>query len=98
MASLNLLSIEKPIEKMKDDEENKSFITSWVLETMKEHILSKIFDVNIVYEVCIYLKEQLFLITMEKKWSLQEYLRDLKNIYMIISDQDKVCQFAHDLG
>ena len=33
---------------------------------MKEHILSKIFNVNIVYDVCIYLKEQLFPITMEK--------------------------------
>ena len=84
MASLNLLSREKPIEKIKDDEENKSFITSWVLGTMKEHILSKISDINIVYEVCIYLKEQLFPITMEKKCSLQEYLRDLKYIYIYI--------------
>ena len=85
MTSLNLLSKEKPIEKIKDDEENKSFITSWVLGMMKEHILSKIFDVNIVYEVWTYLKKQLFPMTMEKKWSLQEYLRDLKKyIYIYI--------------
>ena len=86
---------------------------------MKEDVFNMFFGVETTYEVWTSLKEQLLLAIVEKEMnlknmlmtlkkgsqSLEEYLRDLKNICdnlipikKPISDQDKVFQFAHGLG
>ena len=84
---------EKPTEEIEDDN-NDVLLTSWLLRTMKEEMLSSILDAKMAYQVWTYLEEQLLPTTIKKEGllknmlvtikkgsrSLDAYLKDFKSI------------------
>ncbi|TXG48399.1 hypothetical protein EZV62_027693 [Acer yangbiense] len=128
-----IFSGEKPAEEIEDDKGNKSpnqlyqswinndgLLSSWLLGTMKEEVMSLIYsEVDTAYKIWTSIEEQLLPVIVEKEGLLKnmlmsirkglkshdEYLKKFKSICdnlaaikKLVSDGDKVFQFAHGLG